>query len=185
MSTILFAFIAIAFGLLLFFGIQGELPEELAFLKTNEPTQTVKKETANGITTFKYEGWTVRQSSEAIELTKPMARGMEINGSQYRAPEVGILCAGGRLDLRIDTKYNTTGIKETPVTFGGFSVQPWDKSRTYNIFPKQAGPAISTLATNPRVDIQLSFAELGKQNFVFEGLGLNALINSLPSGCRP
>lgn len=191
MHAVLWIFIAIAFGLMLFVSIQEELPPELAFLKaepsgvsTGPSTAGVNTGAKGGTRTFVYEGWTVRQTGATIEIAKPLSGRMEVNGNVFDNPELGILCHGGKLDLRIDTRLATTGTQSTPLAFNG-TTATWAKGAGRNVFPPNPPQLVEGMlkSTQP-FDVTLSFVDLGKQKLQFNPAGLEALHRQLPRSCQ-
>lgn len=183
MNTVLWVFIALAFGVILFTGLQDDLPEELSFLK-NKSGVTTQGTVPLGTKVSSYQGWTIRQTSTAVELVKPLQAKIEVNGSAYVNPEFGYLCNAGKLDMRIDTHSSTTGTRMTPVSVAGVGRQEWDKSKSANIFPKDPHALLKVLTSTPSVEFTLSYAELGLQRVTLDTQGLDALIKDLPPSCH-
>lgn len=191
MHAILWIFIAIAFGLMLFVSVQEELPPELAFLKA-EPSGVSTEPAANSTgsasksstRTFTYEGWTVRQTGATIEIVKPLQGRMELNGNVFDNPELGILCHAGKLDLRIDSRLATTGTQTTPVTFNGAGAS-WAKGASRNVFPPNPPQLVGMMLKQGQpFEVTLSFVDLGKQKLQFNPAGLAALHRQLPASCQ-
>ena len=191
MHAILWIFIAVAFGLMLFVSIQEELPAELAFLKAEAsgvstgPTSPSAGAVAKSNTrTFTYEGWSVRQTGATIEIVKPLLGRMELNGNVFDNPELGILCHAGKLDLRIDSRLATTGTQTTPVTFNGVSAT-WAKGASRNIFPPNPPQLVGMMLKQGQpFEVTLSFVDLGKQKLQLNPAGLAALHRQLPASCQ-
>lgn len=190
MNTVLWVFIAIAFGLMLFTSLQEKLPEELSFLKSTPGAEVTAAPAgaASGATvaarTFNYEGWLVRQSGATVELVKGLSGKLEANGDSFDTPQVGILCSQGKLDLRVDTRLATTGTASTPVSLGA-STQAWQKGTGRNIFPPNPVDTVRALAASSGpVTMTLSFVDLGKRSVALDPAGLKALVDQLPATCR-
>jgi hypothetical protein len=189
MNTILWVFVALAGAIILFTNLQDQLPDELGFLKNKGTTAQVapgqpRPGAQPGVTLSEYQGWTIRKSASAVEFTRPMSATIVVNGTPYAAPEFGVLCDNGRMDMRIDTRMTTTGLKSTAVGIAGLGTQQWDKSTTKNIFPKDSHKLLTHLyATNP-VEFKLSYAELGAHSVKLDTSALRELLQALPASCR-
>lgn len=185
MNAVLWIFIALVFGLMLFVSIQEELPPELAFLKntavtTGAPAEAGSPQAQN----FNYEGWQVRQSGVTIELVKPLEGRLERDGVVFDTPELGILCHDGKLDLRLDTRLAVTGAKTTPVRFHDVD-SPWTKGLNRNIFPADPTTTVRKLAAaQGSVAVTLSYVELGNQTTTLNLRGLPQLMERLPRSCQ-
>lgn len=187
MNAFIWILVAFVSAALLFSSIQDELPDELSFLKGDQAAvQTVGAGAAPvGVTSVsQVQGWTVRKNNLAVELSKAFSGEIVVNGTPYAAPEIGILCNQGALDIRLDTRMATTGRKTTPVKVSGLGKQTWEKSASTNIFPKDAKPLLRLLVAQPAVAITLSYTELGLQSTSLDTAGLAALVQELPEACR-
>ncbi len=191
MNTVLWIFIAIAFGLMLFTSLQEKLPDELSFLKSSPSIEAAPASNgaaaasaATAARAFSYEGWAVRQSGSTVELVKGFSGKLESSGDSFDTPSLGILCNQGGLDLRVDTRLATTGTASTPVTLGATS-EAWQKGTGRNIFPPSPVATVRALvaAAGP-VTMTLSFVDLGKRSVTLDPTGLKALVDQLPAGCR-
>ncbi len=189
MNAVLWIFIAMAFGLMLFVSIQDELPPELEFLKQSSPasergtTTGAAQQNSASTKTFAYEGWSVRQTGATIEMVKPLEGKLEISGTQFDNPELGILCHAGKLDLRIDTRLAVNGTKTTQVSLGG-ETSSWSKGTGRNIFPESPRQQLALLAGGRPVEVVISFVDLGKQRLRLDPRGLAQLQAQLPASCR-
>lgn len=188
MNAVLWIFIALAFGFMLFTSIQDELPDELAVLKNKGTVTSVEGSPASapgGVTVTSYQGWTIRQAPGAEELVRTLtgeANNISVKG---KAPEIGILCANGKLDLRIDTRMATTGTAKTDVVVAGASAFPWNKGTGSNVFPQDPHPVLNALMRGTSASITLSYVDSGRQTFQVDTAGLKALVNRWPSNCQP
>jgi hypothetical protein len=183
MNTILWVFLAFAAGLMLFVSIQDDIPDELSFLK-NKSGVVQHNSTTVAPTVTQYGGWTVRQAGAVVEMTRRLSGRIEVNGTAYDTPEIGILCNNGMLDLRLDTRMPTTGTRTTPVGISGLSVAEWDKSATKNIFPKEPRPVLQALLSQKSVAVTVSYASLGRFTTQLDTSELPQLVASLPQNCR-
>lgn len=189
MNTILWVFIALAGAFILFANLQDQLPDELGFLKNKGTTTQVAPSGAQqpappGVVISEYQGWTIRKTASAVEFVRPMAGAIMVNGTPYDAPEFGLLCDNGKLDMRIDTRMATTGIKSTPVVISGLGSQQWDKSSSKNIFPKDSRKMLAHLYTATPVEFKFSYVELGIQKAQLDTSALPQLLQALPATCR-
>jgi hypothetical protein len=134
-----------------------------------------------------YSGWTVRQRGSVVELVKALspAVGRALAGGASRTPVLGVLCQSGQLDVRLDTAGRTTGRAQTEVhtNIAGLPTE-WDKSATYNIFPRNATAALRGFIATPLVSVQLAYEDIGPTTFSLDTTGLAQLINQLPATCR-
>lgn len=185
MNTVLWIFVAIAGGLLLFTSIQDELPTELAFLKgspVDASAPAAQGSIPQGMS--QYQGWNIRNVNGAIELTRALQSNIVVNGVVYDSPEFGLLCNKGKLDMRLDTKAQTTGRKTTVVAVGAQAPQPWDKSASFNIFPKKSTALLELLRTGQPLEFKISYAELGLQAARLDASALPSLLQAMPVACR-
>lgn len=189
MNAVLWIFLAFAAAILLFSTIQDELPDELGFLKNKGTVMTgaARQDGRAGepARVTQYQGWTIRTTSSAVEFVRPLSASIVVNGTPYDAPEFGLLCDNGRLDMRLDTRTNTTGTKTTPVTVTGLGAQQWDKSASKNIFPKDARTLLRHLQSTNAVQFRISYVELGVQTVSLDTSALPALVQTLPAPCQP
>lgn len=187
MNTFLWIFIALAFGLLLFTSVQDKVPEELSFLRANGGNVATLGENQSGDVrrSFSYEGWSVRQEGPTIEFTKPFSGEIDVNGTRYDTPVLGILCHQGKLDVRVDTRMATTGTKTTQVTLSAGGRQTWAKGTDTNVFPSDPSGFVAGLAKAMRpLEMTVSYAELGNHTVTVNGQGLLPLVQQLPQGCK-
>lgn len=189
MHAILWIFISVAFGLMLFTSVQDKLPDELSFLKSSPSLETLGQDSPGDTrASFTYEGWRVRQEGPTIELVRSFEGSLEGNSRNFEAPEIGILCHDGKIDVRIDTRAATTGTGSTAVTasVGGSGRQMWRKGPGTNIFPPSVKEFTLAISKSLRpLEVTLSFTELGNQTVKLETTGLAPLLAQLPPGCRP
>lgn len=180
MNTILWVFISLAAGVMLFAGLQENLPPELSFLKSTGETAspvTGKSVTRSG-------PWTITQAGSAIEFSSRLTGRIEVNGTANDTPEIGILCNEGKLDLRLDTRMATTGTRSTPISVSGLGESDWDKSATKNIFPRDPHQLLRLFAAGTPVSLTISYATLGKFTLQVETTDLPKLIARLPVSCQ-
>ena len=184
MLTILIIFLVLAFAALTFSGIQDKLPSELSFLKGTPASENVALNGTN-YRTFNYEGWSVKQAGETIEIVKQLTEPVESNGNVLSNPELGIMCNKGHLDLRIDTRMAVTGTAETRVTVGNEKPTAWTKGTGRNIFPSDPSATLRELlqADSP-VNITISYVDLGKRTLVFNPQGIRPLVDQFNRNCR-
>jgi hypothetical protein len=188
MHTIIWVFIAAAFGLMLFTGLQDNLPDELSFLKSSTGIESLgQADPGSTRSNFTYKGWKVRQEGPTIEMTRSFSGNLEANNRSYDLPEFGILCNEGKLDARIDTRSATTGTANTPVTvsLGGAGRQMWVKGTGMNVFPPSVKSFVFTAskALEP-IEFTLSYTELGNQKVKLDTTGLAQILAQLPKGCK-
>lgn len=183
MNTILWIFIALAFGLMLFVSLSDDIPEELGFLKAKVVETQPGAPGAKSVTTYK--GWTIKQGGGAAEFSRALDGQIQANTVSGPAPEIGILCAAGKLDMRIDTRRVTTGNRTTPVELAGLGSIEWQKGADRNVFPPDARAALGAVMAQGTPSITLSYVEAGLQRFTLNTDGLKPLIEQLPAGCRP
>lgn len=188
MRTFIAVFLALAAAIILFTSFQDQLPEELGFLKNKgtvtRPVAVQKSAVAPGTVVSEYQGWTIRKTATAVEFVRPMTGTLTVNGNNYPTPEFGLLCDNGRLDMRIDTRLNTTGRKSTPVEVVGLGKLEWDKSASKNIFPKDSKKILTFLYTTNPANFKLSYAELGAQSVQLDTSALGMLLQALPASCK-
>lgn len=179
MATYLFVFIALALGFMLYSSIQNQIPDELSMLKGSPVVQSASGAAPATV----YKSWEVRQGGGAVELVKRFnAPGNEQTFSN-EVPKIGIVCANGKLDMRIDTRLPTTGAKATEVVWAGQSAA-WAKGDLNNIFPSDVVKAVNAVGQNKTVDLKLSFVNAGLQGYVLDTKGFSELFSQFPASCR-
>lgn len=185
MMTVLFVFIAIAFGLLLFSSLQDKIPDELSFLRAS-PTVSSLGAVAPGAKVTQYKGWQVSQIGTTIEALKAFNGPLTANGGTYTAPIIGILCNNNSLDVRVESTEPTTGSKGSSVIVAGAPEQTWARGVGTNLFPPDPSALLRTLITAPRgVTLTLSYRNLGAQSSLLDTTGLSELVERFPANCRP
>lgn len=185
MNTVLWIFVAIAGGLLLFTSIQNDLPAELSFLKSDgvdASAPAAQGSIPQGLS--QYQGWNIRNANGAIELTRALQANIVVNGVVYENPEFGFLCNKGKVDMRLDTKAQTTGRKATSIALNGEAPQQWEKSASFNIFPKKPGNLLELLRIGQPVEFKISYAELGVQAAWLHTAAMPSLLQAMPVACR-
>lgn len=183
MHTFFWVFIALAFSLLLFSSIQDEIPDELSFLKADVAGAVGAP--PPGSQKFLFEGWQVVESPGTAEFVKRAAGPIQVNGSAYNAPLVGILCHQGRLNVRIDPAYATTGTPYTVVGVGALQ-QNFEKGASgTNLLATDPTSVVRLLAqSKDGVPLSISYRDLGVQRSNFNASGLSQLLERLPTTCR-
>lgn len=179
MWTILWVFIAIAVGFMMYAGIQDEIPESLALLKNNGTTAA---STVKPIATYK--GWQVNKDEKtgAVEIIKafttsaPQIGVASLNGP----PIVGILCQSGISDLRLNL---AAPIKSTTVELNGKAIE-LEKGSQFNLFPKEKGEMLQIIRNTPQISIKVMYDSLGSYDLSLNTEGINELITQLPKGCQ-
>lgn len=184
MHAFIWIFLAIAMALMLFSSIQPDLPDELSFLKGTMEVDVVPEQP--GLQQFKHLGWLVQESPGVTSLTKAFQGPLVVNGTSYEAPELGVLCYQGTLNVRIDSKVATTGTKTSVVTFAGRK-ESWDKGAAgMNLLAPQPLESLKALvAEMPRGAASLSYRDLGAQHVGVDTTGLSELVARMAPTCRP
>lgn len=185
MATVLFVLFAAAFALLLFSGLQDQLPDELAFLRMNETAQRTAAPAGGAAPSVAgAENWQMTAAEGTVELSRRLPGDIVVNGVYYDRPYVGVLCHEGKLDMRIDTRMATTGRTHTLVAVDGKEAQ-WPKGTGTNVFPPDAVQSLKqwVRATAP-VELTFSYVELGLQPSTIPAGELRAAVNALPAPCR-
>lgn len=183
MHTFFWVFIALAFSLLLFSSIQNEIPDELSFLKGNSSLDAGA--IPPGAQKFLYLGWQVVESPGTAEFVKRAQGSLEVNDAKYTTPLVGILCHQGRLSVRIDPMYATTG---SPYTLVGVSSlqQNFEKGASgTNLLATDPSSLVRVMAQSKEpVQLAISYRDFGIQRTALDASGLAQLLERVPSTCR-
>jgi hypothetical protein len=187
MHTALWVFLAAAIGIILFFSIQDQLPDELAFLRdAGQPTERIAPD-GTRIQVQTHLGWEIRTSASAVEIASPLTRaaaGAPAPGLPS-GQELGILCHGGRLDMRLDARSQTTGVRQTPVVVSGLGEIAFDKGTGTNIFPPHPQQLLRHLVqADDAVTFTVEYAAHGKAVLVLRPRGLAELARQLPPSCQ-
>lgn len=183
MNAFIWIFLAFAAGLMLFSSLQEQLPDELGFLKSTGTAPLVADQTPAAVIA-QNTGWTLKQSGNAIEFSRPFEGTIVANGEEYDSPEIGILCNNGKLDLRLDSRITTTGLHSTPVTVSGMGAATWEKGTGKNLFPADAHRVLRHFAANRQVSVTLSYASIGSFSSRLDTSALPRLLALLPESCR-
>ncbi|MDO8417791.1 MAG: hypothetical protein Q7S87_16445 [Agitococcus sp.] len=177
MNAILWIFIAIAFGLMMFTNLQEKLPDELSYLKTTPTTQAQGSAPA---------GWSLTTQGDAIELTTTLESATASGGGAL----LGILCNKSSLDVRLDPHFVTTGVTTTPVVLSGQSEELWDKGadvskvKTYNIYPHNPSYFLKQVMANSSTQLQISAATTGVHTYLVDGGMVTKAIQVLSPSCQ-
>lgn len=176
-------FLTIAFGVMLFLSIQNKLPPELEFLKADASVGVSKPGgplQGPGIQTAFYDGWTVRQGSGAVELTKAV----QSPDHSVRQGLVGILCDHGQLDMRLDPGVELQGRDASLVTVEGLGAQQWAKSKTTDVFPPAPAKMLNWLLGHSVVRIKAVSTSSQQLQMELSTAGLEPLVKQLPVTCQ-
>lgn len=186
LNTILWIFLAFAFGLILFFSIQDRIPDELSFLKGTEPEKTFRTPDGSVMKVQEYQGWSIRSSQSTVELVKKMfGEGTpDTRGGVPAGQEIGILCNAGKLDMRLDVRGPTTGVRSTPVVVDGLGEMMFDKGTGTNIFPQDPLRLLQRLNRGDSVRFVVEYSVRGTVALTLDSKGLGELTQQLPASCR-
>jgi hypothetical protein len=183
MMTVIMVFIAISFGLLLFSSLQDKIPDELSFLRAGPGSAT---KIIPGAKVQEYKGWKITQVGTALEVTKEFNGPLMVEGISRSAPTIGILCNDNKLDARIQSHEQTTGVKSTNVSLNGGLVEEWQKGASTNLFPLDTSAFVrNVLNSRNQFQLTLSYKILGAQTSVLEVAGLPEIMQRFPANCRP
>lgn len=183
MMWVTMALVAIVLGLILFSSIQGDLPDELAFLKGSPKTSQVAPVTVEPVR-GEVGGWLVQSNGTVIELSKRFRGVIKAGAYQYDAPVIGIMCDGKALHLRIDTQAPVTGRGDTPVKLNGRETK-WYKAQGTNVLAVDAkATAAMLLKSKSLVEFEFSYLDVGLAKTDLDPSGLRDAAMQLPPACR-
>lgn len=181
MNAVLWIFVALSLGLMLFLSLQEDIPEEVGFLKVKPALEQLPRYQKQK---FDYKGWSVNQADYTVEMTKRMDGELKLNGSSFEGPVIGVLCHEGALDMRIDARYALTGTTALTVKING-KPQAWTRGADTNVFPKAPKALLKVLTeSKDPVSFALSYVDFGEQTFTVDVAGLKEMAPQLPPSCR-
>jgi hypothetical protein len=186
MFTFLWVFLSIGLALLLFSSLQDKIPDELSILK-GTPSFGVPAVLPAGTQQFNHRGWRVVESAGTTEIVRSFNGPATVNGQAFEAPELGLLCYQGTLNIRVDTRLPTTGLKNSLVEFANVQ-QLWDKGATgTNLLAVDPRSTLRGLLSGARdaSRITLSYRDLGVQSADVDLAGIGELVSRMGPGCQP
>lgn len=169
MFTVLWVFIAAAFGIMLFVSISPNIPQELSFLRT----------TPESVAGFKpVNGWTVIKEGTSVEVRK-----------SFKTPSlvtVGFLCSNTGLAARVQVTFRILAVESVGVSINGANFQGWSRGASKNILPPDA-KAFARYVASQQAPVKLHI-QAGDKRFdkmvEFDPSGLNAMLAQLPPICQ-
>lgn len=181
MNAVLWIFVALSIGLMLFLSLQEDIPNEIGFLKVTPSLEQLPRYQKQK---FSYKGWDVNQADYTVEFTRKLDGALTLNGAKFEAPVMGVLCHEGALDMRVDARYSLTGSSAVFIKVNG-KPQPWLRGTDNNVFPKSPRTLLKLIAEGKEpVSITLSYVDFGEQTFTVNPEGLREMVPQLPPSCR-
>lgn len=181
MNTILWIFIAVAFGLMLFVSIQGEIPDEISFLKA-DPAHSATPVLKDG--SYSIDNVVVRVGGQGaiVEVTAPFDTPLMSNGAAVGTPSLSLLCNAGALDVKVDTALATTGVNSSKVKFNGYS-NSWQKGEGFAIFPPNPDQIKGFVKYRDSLIATFSYTDLGLQEVTLNTASLKNALTAAPTPC--
>jgi len=165
MNAVLWIFLALAFGLMLFVGLQENLPEELEVLRGEPVAEGYKA----------VNGWEPRQEKGYIEVKR-----------KFFAPDVmvvGVLCTPQGLDLRIEPDRRIPPVATATVFLGNAAAQEWQRTAGSNLLPPDPRAVLRYALAQPQVQ-RITVKVGGNQRDTdVDFRGLADVIAQLPAHC--
>lgn len=167
MNTVLWVFIALAFGLMLFVSLQDDIPQELSALKT-QPDQ------AQNYTA--YEGWRAVVQGQTVEMRKRF--------DKPTTALVAFLCTPKGLDARMELTARVPPVENLWVWVNKEQPQAWERGAGKNIFPP--APKLFAQQLTAQVGTIKVTIQAGKFNkeILVDTRGLREMLAQLPPQCR-
>ena len=158
MNTVLWIFIALAFGFMLFVSLQPKMPEGLSWLKNMGAQDSEQYRIADG--TYEVEGWRIVKQGNAVELTKGLK---SVSGDYGKVlPLLGVMCSGSPVtSMRIDPFQQLPAGRRSDVAnvkVGGLSSQlNWYLTTSTNVMATPAADAVALLKSSASVQFRIQY----------------------------
>jgi hypothetical protein len=158
MNTVLWIFIALAFGFMLFVSLQPQMPEGLSWLKNMGADASEQYRIADGA--YEVEGWKIVKQGTAVELTKSFS---SVSGDYGKAlPLLGIMCSGSSItNIRIDPFLQLPPGRRpdlAQVQVGGLSSQMnWYKTQGNNVVASPGADLVGLLKSSAQVQFRIQY----------------------------
>lgn len=184
----LFALLCIGVGLVMFSGIQSQLPDELSFLKSKPPTSSAVVESgsvqeAQALPAVTASAWTVESSADGVEISRDFANEIRSASQRYDRPTFYLTCYRQVLYARIDTRLHTKGRSQAKVIWQG-NPQIWVHGEGQNIFAPDAAQVLRSLHQQTAATASLEFEEAPRQTLTLHLTGLDRALTVLGKSCR-
>lgn len=187
MNAVLWIFIALSFGFMLFVSLQDHVPDELSFLKGGDEKvfYTINMPSADGEYTIG--NWTVYKQGTSYELKKNVTA-TESSKDVPAMPQIGILCHQGSWDFRIDTKFATTGVKKTKISFNESLGFNFERGVGTTVFPVDPRKVVEKFYKSNNLDnkmiVKISYVDFGEKSFFLENTTeMSSIMHALRSIC--
>lgn len=183
---IIFALICIGVGLVLYSGIQADLPDELSFMKSKPSGAVVENTTTVDsaplpVTTSA--AWNILAMGEMVEVSRDFSNDIHGNGGvRYDRPVFYLTCYKQGLYARIDTRLHTKGEKSAEVDWQGIH-QTWVHGSGQNIFSPDALAIVKSIKGRNTAQVSLTFDEAPKQTFELKLDGMTWALQQLKRSC--
>lgn len=187
MNAALWIFLALAFGFMLFVSLQDHLPEELEFLKGGDQKSFYSIELPAADGQYDIGGWSVSKQGSSYELKKQMAP-TESSQDFPKMPVVGLLCHQGAWDFRLDTKFNTTGVKKTKISFNESLGFNFERGLGTTVFPFNPKIVVEKFYKINNIDnkmiVKISYVDFGEKTFFLENTKeMSSIMHALSHLC--
>lgn len=174
MNAILWIFIALSFGIMLFVSIQPEIPDELSVLK-GTPAKSAPSKLNDGMYMVNNNvKLTVVNSEDLVELSFPVETSELISN-------ISLLCHKGELDAKVTTIAQTTGTTVTSVKVNSV-IEKWNKGNDSVIFPHSPAKFSRDLLRQDPLELRLSQLDGIKEEKI-DVSPMTAAIKSVPTKC--
>lgn len=191
----LFAFLALAAGVLLFGEIQESIPDELAFLKGKPGAAVLPKVDTRrpgspgglGFDNGRATAWLVRKGTGYVEVGREFSTPIQAGSARYDAPELVFTCYRDRLYARIEPRLRLDGTRQqgdfSQVAVNGQAAEKWTQGPGLAVFAPNAHSIVQAALKAPKLTMTLAFAEVPRQTFTLDTGGLQAALREMPANC--
>lgn len=194
MMWVLWSFIAIAAGFILYSSIQDQVPDELSFLKLGaaNPSAVVSGDDnspeSNAQVSDYYASsakhWTIVRQPAYTELVRDFGNAVIYAGQATEAPTLHVLCANQQLFVGLDPKLRVAGDeKSATLQFDGQS-QTWLRDTNQRLYAQNSADVRNRLTQKTPLTVVLRFVEGGEQRFTLNTEGFVKALSRLPSACQ-
>lgn len=159
---LILALLCVGVGLVMYAGLQPEIPDELTFLKTKPQAAVVVTQEAAPLPTITATSWSIRSSGDSVEISRDFLDEIQSSTQSYDRPTFILTCYQNQLYARIDTRLHTRGVKTTNVGWQGHT-QLWTHGERQNIFAPDAKQVLQSTIGRESVSVSLEFDEAPRQ----------------------
>lgn len=183
---ILLALLCIGVGLVMYSGLQPEIPDELSFLKTKPPAATavVDGDASNttALPSISAGSWRMLASADGTEISRDFADEIKSSTQRYDSPTFYVTCYRKSLYVRIDTRLHTKGEKTAEVAVQG-KTDTWLHGEGQNIYAPDAQALLKRLQGSAVAKVAMEFDEAPRQTLRLKLDGFDQAVSQVKKDC--